>query len=150
MRMAIFIYLIILISFCQHVIAQDFFVNPSSGSDGNIGTMDKPFKTLTKAVQTANELTGKGSISIKLFPGRYILYDKVSINPVRILGDTEKFTIEALIMPDDSNWTPEKMPVIQSISDNNSITQMSHAVGLLENEAKMMYEIPKNHLYINS
>ena len=112
--------------------------------------MDKPFKTLTKAVQTANELTGKGSINIKLFPGMYILYDKVSINPVRILGDTEKFTIEALIMPDDSNWAPEKIPVIQSISDNNSITQIPHAVGLLENEAKMMHEIPKNHLYIDN
>lgn len=61
----------------------------------------------------------------------YLLQDKVSINPVRILDKSVRYIIEALIMPDDTSWTLEKMPVIQSISDNNSTTQMPHAVRLL-------------------
>ena len=111
--------------------AQVLFVNPSAGNDDDSGSINKPFETLSKAVQTANELTGKGSINIKLFPGLYLLQDKVLINPVRILDKTDRYTIEAATMPDDSSWTPEKMPVIQSVSNNNSTTQMPHSVGLL-------------------
>jgi len=131
MRNTIFFNLILCLFLYQNLNAQDFYVNPLSGNNENKGTINEPFKTLEKAVQRANELTGNGAINIKLFPGMYILTDKVSINPVRILGDSDKYTIEAFIMPDDSSWTPEQMPVIQSISDNNSITQMPHAVGFL-------------------
>jgi hypothetical protein len=34
-------------------------------------------------------------------------------------------------MPDDKEWTPAKMPVIQSVSANNSADQFPHAVGVL-------------------
>lgn len=131
MRKTIFTYSILFILFCQKIIAQDFYINSSTGNDENNGTIEKPFKTISKAVHTANELTGKGSINIKLSPGIYLLQDKVPINPVRILDKSDRYIIEALIMPDDSSWTPKQMPIIQSISDNNSTTQMPHAVGLL-------------------
>ena len=131
MKRAIFIYLIIFINICQSINAQDFYVNPLMGNDDNKGTIENPYKTIEKAVQKANEITGLGSINIKLFPGVYVLFDKVFINPVRILENNNRFTIEALTMPDDSSWTPEKMPIIQSISSNNSETQFSHSVGFL-------------------
>ncbi|WP_230379652.1 hypothetical protein, partial [Microbacterium sp. ZXX196] len=40
-------------------------------------------------------------------------------------------TIEAAVMPDDPEWLPGKMPVIQSASGNNSQTQFPHAIGFL-------------------
>lgn len=131
MRRAIIILLIIIINISRNLSAQDFFVNPLIGSDDNHGTIDRPYKTIEKAVQIANEITGVGSITIKLTPGIYTIHDKVSINPVRILDNTNRFTIEAIVMPDDSSWAPEKMPVILSISDNNSETQFPHSVGFL-------------------
>ena len=131
MKLKLFLLLNLSMFLYQTNYAQVLFVNPSAGNDDNNGTINKPFKSLEKAVKTANGLTGKGSVNIKLYPGMYLLHDKLSINPVRILRDEDKYVIEALMMPDDSSWTPEKMPVIQSVSDNNSITQMSHAVGIL-------------------
>lgn len=62
-------------------------------------------------------------------PGVYLLNDKLSINPVRILKDADRYIIEAQTMPDDSSWTPEKMPVIQSVSEN--MTLGGHSVGFL-------------------
>ena len=123
--------LIIFLSLVHANDAQILFVNPSAVGNDNNGTINKPFKSLAEAVQTANELTGKGSITIKLYPGMYVMQDKISINPVRILKETDRYIIEALIMPDDSAWTPDKMPVLQSVSNNNSTTQMPHAVGIL-------------------
>lgn len=111
--------------------AQVFYVDSQNGSDMNSGAINMPFKTIQKAIEVSNKLTGKGDITIKVMPGVYLLQDKVSINPVRILDKLDRYTIEAVTMPDDSSWTPEKMPVIQSVSNNNSITQMPHAVGLL-------------------
>jgi len=117
--------------FIPFMFAQEIYVDINNGNDNNTGILNEPLKTLEKAVKVANELTGTGTISIKLLPGLYILNDKVLINPVRVFGVSDRFIIEAMFMPDDSNWTPEKMPIIQSISGNNSITQMPHAVGLM-------------------
>ena len=112
-------------------LAQDLYVDPLKGNDQHIGTINKPLATLERAANIANSFTGSGSISIRLFPGLYILKDKVSINPLRILNDTAKYIVEAVIMPDDKDWSPDKMPVIKSISVNNSDTQFPHATGFL-------------------
>lgn len=111
--------------------SQVFYVNTVAGKDSNPGTINEPLATLEKSVTMANALTGNGQITIKLFPGLYLLQDKVVINPTRIMNDTTKFTIEAKTMPDDTAWTPYDMPVIQSVSANNSNTQFPHAVGIL-------------------
>lgn len=102
-----------------------------TGNDGNQGTVDLPFKTMERAVSHANMQTGQGSLTIKVLPGTYILRDKIVINPVRILSDSTRFTVEAAILPDDTDWTWEKMPVVLSVSDNNSTTQFAHATGFL-------------------
>lgn len=111
--------------------AQEFYVNPTLGSDTNNGSLKLPLKTIAEASRLANQLTGTGSITIKLLPGIYVLEDKVSINPIRIFNDTSRYIIEAHVMPDDVDWHPEKMPVIQSVSANNSSTFFNHSVGLL-------------------
>lgn len=131
MKKTIFFCLALFLSAIGPVAAQVLFVDPSKGSDLRPGTQADPFATLEKAVWVANEFTGSGSITIRLFPGLYSLTDKVAIHPLRMLNDTIRFTIEAVTMPDDPDWTPTKMPVIQSVSGNNSSTQFLHSTGLL-------------------
>ena len=115
----------------HYVNAQIFYVDAQRGDDSHPGIAEAPFQSIHKAVTVANGLTGKGSITIKIMPGLYILKDKVAINPVRVLDDTSRFIIEADVMPDDAAWSPEKMPVIQSVSGNNSTTFFPHSTGLL-------------------
>lgn len=131
MTRSILVLPLILFVFVQIANAQTYYVNPTTGKDSNPGTETEPFATLEKSVMVANELTGRGQIIIKLFPGLYILKDKLVINPTRIMDDTSKYVIEAVTMPDDTAWTPYQLPVIQSSSPNNSNTQFRHAVGFL-------------------
>lgn len=130
MKSHISILLILTIIIIQQVSAQTIYVDGKKGDKHNNGSADKPYKTLGKAVREANKFTGQGNITIKLMPGVYTLKDKVSINPLRNFNDTTGFTIEAYLMPGDTDWAPHKMPVIQSVSGNNSTTQFPHAAGL--------------------
>ena len=111
--------------------AQVFYVDSQIGDDLNAGNVDKPLKSIQKAVTVANQLTGNGDITIKIMPGLYLLDSRIDINPVRVLDENSKFRIEAAILPGDSLWNPLKMPVIESISANNSKTQFNHSVGFL-------------------
>lgn len=124
------VYLLLLFN-SSSTIAQTYYVDAQNGDDVNIGTSSAPFQSLAYAISQANVQTGNDRIVIRVKPGIYWLEDKVVINPVKIMRDTTRYTIEAAIMPDDEQWLPEKMPVIQSCSDNNSTTQFPHATGVL-------------------
>jgi len=126
----VFCWTILLFSFAS-LHAQTYYVDAINGHDSNTGGDETPFQSLAKAIKTANALSGPGTITIKINPGLYLLEGRLDINPVRILEDSARFIIEASTMPDDEAWTPEKMPVLQSISANNSNTQFPHATGLL-------------------
>lgn len=110
---------------------QEYFVHPFEGSDTNNGTIENPVRSIEEAITRANRLTGEGAITINLMPGTYVLQDKLIINPVRMLNDSNPLTIKAYHMPDDEDWAPELMPTIQSISKNNSSTFFEHSVGFL-------------------
>ncbi|MCF0068903.1 hypothetical protein LZD49_00380 [Dyadobacter sp. CY261] len=120
---------IILLLARYHLSAQNIFVDVQKGSDLNPGSQDAPLATLTKAMEHARVINKNENVTIKVLPGLYVLNDKVTIDK----PNTEEawLTIEAAIMPDDADWTPTQMPVIQSISSNNSTTQFPHAIGLL-------------------
>lgn len=127
-----FVVVYFLLLFCSSLaIAQTYYVDAQNGDDLNIGTSSAPFQSLEYAARQANLQTGNNAIVIRVLPGIYLLEDKVVINPVKIMRDSTRYTIEAAIMPDDEQWSPEKMPVIQSSSDNNSTTQFPHATGML-------------------
>lgn len=110
---------------------QVYFVDVVNGVDANDGTKSNPFKSLSRAIDKANLLTASGDITIKVMPGTYVLEDKIVINPVRIFGDSNRFTVEAYFNPDDEMWSPEKMPVILSVASHNSHTLFDHSVGFL-------------------
>lgn len=119
----------------QTLSAQELYVDPINGQDTQTGSAEEPLASLAAAVYRANNYTGTGSIRIRLFPGLYTLDNKIPINPLRVMSDTAVYSIEAVTMPDDQEWSPDKMPIIQSVSPNNSETQFPHATGLLVSTA---------------
>ncbi|MBS0027506.1 hypothetical protein ACTJJ0_19860 [Chitinophaga sp. 22321] len=120
---------VLLFLLCRQLTAQTIFVDPLKGDDTQNGSADHPLASLEKAVATANSFPGTQPVTIKLGAGLYTLTDQLTIlSPAGKQG--MRYSMEAAILPDDSNWAPAKMPVIQSISANNSTVQFPHAVGI--------------------
>jgi hypothetical protein len=111
--------------------AQTIYVDPARGNDTYAGTTAAPLATLDKAVTTANNFSGQEPVNILLFPGLYILTDKVTIQSASKRKTGIRYSIEATLLPDDTAWSSFKMPVIQSVSPNNSVAQFPHSVGIL-------------------
>jgi hypothetical protein len=123
MSKPIFLTIILLLATGWQLSAQTIFVDPLKGKDTQTGTAMAPLASLDKAVAMAATFTGKEPVAIKLFPGLYTLREKLVI---RLPA-----SIEAVTLPDDADWLPTKMPVIQSVSGNNSDVQFPHSVGFL-------------------
>ncbi len=121
----------LLVSSCTRTTAQTIYVDAVNGKDGASGSVNDPLSSLENAITTANGFTGNEAVTIKLAPGLYVLPHKQIIKTGRTADDTAKFTIEAISMPDDADWQPGKMPVIQSVAPVNSDFQFKHCVGLL-------------------
>ncbi|MCD2423766.1 right-handed parallel beta-helix repeat-containing protein [Niabella pedocola] len=118
---------------CSGAGAQTIFVDPVKGNDRSGGTSVAPFASLEKAALAAAALPGNDAITIKLAPGLYLLKNKITVTTGKAYRFSARFTIEAAVMPDDTAWTPAKMPVIQSVSGNNNDPnrKFPHCVGLL-------------------
>ena len=110
--------------------SQTLFVDAVKGNDEAKGTAAEPFRSLEKAVSVTNVFSGDEPVTIKLAPGLYLLTHQAIIPPFKKEIDTVKYSIEAMIMPDDDAWSPAKMPVIQSVSANNKdYGHFNHCVG---------------------
>lgn len=109
--------------------AQTIHVNVSTGNDAANGKAETPVATLQRAIELAKTFKTGESVTVKVGPGLYTLRDQVAIDKRNT--DEAWLTVEAAVMPDDTNWKPAQMPVIQSISANNNKTQFQHAVGFL-------------------
>jgi hypothetical protein len=120
--------IILLIAICP-THAQTVHVNAATGNDRANGKVETPVATLQRAVELAKTFKTGESVTIKVAPGLFTLVDQVLIDKQNT-GEAW-LTIEAATMPDDTDWKPAQMPVIQSISANNNKTQFQHAVGLL-------------------
>lgn len=94
--------------------SQVVYVDSYNGNDLNIGTKDAPLATINKAVEIVNS-NENDVCTVKIKPGIYILEHHVAIETEKVLGHN-RIVIEASILPDDSTWTPDKMPVIISRS----------------------------------
>jgi hypothetical protein len=101
--------------FYFHVNAQTLYVDSTIGS-------------LQKAVSLANQNAKGVPVTIKIAPGLYLLSSVLKIESLQ--RDSARYILEAMVMPDDSNWTPASMPVIQSISGNNNRKPFNHCTGI--------------------
>lgn len=110
--------------------AQTLYVDPVKGKDEAKGTMGDPLASLEKAVSMAARFAGDEPIKIRLAPGLYVLTAQIVIASPKEKSDTLPYTIEAIVMPDDTSWRPDKMPVIQSVSGNNkNYGNFDHCIG---------------------
>ncbi|MBC7774845.1 MAG: hypothetical protein H7246_05345 [Phycisphaerae bacterium] len=93
----------------------NLYLHPEFGQDFNMGTKESPLRTLNEAAHRVNQANGKGAITIYLSDGIYGLDATVTFHPANWhFSKTERLTIRAEILPDDTNWNPAKMPVIVS------------------------------------
>ncbi len=115
---------------CQRLFAHQFFVNPVTGHDSNIGDSVHPYKTIKKAIESVDNIEICGSVTINLFQGLYILNDTLLIKSNHSFSADHRLCIKAVYIPGDSLWTPDKTPVIQSVAYDNASLYFSHCVGI--------------------
>lgn len=118
----------VLLFFCfhEHLYAQILYVDVNKGKPFARGTIEEPLLSVEEAVNMANKFRGDKPVVIKLAPGLYTLTHLLIIAGNRI-SDTNTYSLEALIMPDDTDWLPSRMPVIQVTADSNRAGKLQHA-----------------------
>jgi len=110
--------------------SQTFYVNAISGNDAANGSEANPLLTLQKAVVLAKQSASDKPVTIKIAPGLYVLNTQLKIESGKGRNDTSKYALEAIVMPDEAAWTPNHMPVIASISPDNTYKNFSHCAGV--------------------
>ena len=94
--------------------AKDFYVDVAIGDDVNPGTKKLPVKSLQRAASILRENTFNESVRFRIHPGIYIADSTIYWQSQSSFTQINRLTIEAVTVPDDPNWIPEKMPVILS------------------------------------
>jgi hypothetical protein len=137
-----------LLAFIYHltVFAQAVYVDCYAGNDKNPGTKESPVFSIEKASEIIRGL-GNAIYTMKINPGIYILDHHVSVATEKAMND-KRIVIEASILPDDTAWTPEKMPVITSKAKKGELSEFYHfVVGFLVNESHVTIRGIKFHGY---
>jgi hypothetical protein len=136
MKTAIFLLLTSFI-FCGGLKAQTLYVDAQKGRDDARGTLDAPLASLQEAVALAGDFSGNDPVTIKLAPGLYNLTTRLNIKTKNVGNTAATYTLEAAIMPNDTNWHPWLMPVIQSVSFNNDSKYFDHCAGVMADRANV-------------
>jgi hypothetical protein len=106
--------------------AQAVYVDSNTGDDRNPGTKESPVYSIHKAAEIIRSRDNDIYV-IKINPGIYILDKHVSIATEKAMTN-KRIIIEANILPGDTSWTPEKMPVIASKAKKGEIPDSYHFV----------------------
>ncbi len=122
------IFLISFLAFICHltVHAQAVYVDSNIGDDENPGTKEAPVYSIHKAAEIIRSRDNNIYI-MKINPGIYILESHVSVATEKEMSN-KRIIIEASILPDDTSWTPEQMPVIASKAKKGEIPDSYHFV----------------------
>ncbi len=123
--------ILVAVTLCHfNLFAQTIYLDAAKGNDKYAGTIDKPLKTFTAAANFVNSLDGEGTTIIKVASGTYHLNEKVQFKNSRNYNEKNRFVIEAVILPDDTAWTPAQMPVIISTAEPSENFGFDCSVGL--------------------
>lgn len=134
-----YVLFIICLVFGGYTRGQILYIDAVKGNDGAGGGQTDPVASLEKAVLLARNFNAGEPVTFKIAPGLYILTRQLEIGSAKEPEDTGRYTFEAVVMPNDSGWKPSLMPVIQSISANNTYQHFRHCAG---------FEIKRNNVCI--
>lgn len=117
------------------IYAQSVYVDSNSGNDQNPGTKEAPVFSINKAAEIIKS-KDNDIYSMKINPGIYILDKHVSVATEKVMSN-KRIVIEASVLPGDSTWTPEQMPVIITRSKKGEIPNeyYHYVVSFLINES---------------
>jgi hypothetical protein len=94
--------------------AKEVYINAKKGSDKNTGSPSQPLQTIGEAANRINASTAKEATAIILSEGLYPLTETVLFKN-NAFSVTNRLTIRAELLPDDAEWSPQRMPIITSI-----------------------------------
>ena len=94
--------------------AQELHIDVKTGNDANPGSRSQPLKTIGEAARRINGNNEKEAATIFIAEGVYPLTETVLLNNNKFTAE-HRLTIRAEILPDDSNWNPQHMPIITPV-----------------------------------
>jgi hypothetical protein len=126
--------------------AQAVYVDSKNGDDNNPGTELAPVFSIKRASDIIRSRDNNIYV-MKINPGIYVLDSHVSIATEKPMTD-KRIIIEATVLPDDTSWIPEKMPVITSKALKGQLPVSYHwVVSFLVNESRVTIRGIKFHGY---
>ena len=125
MKRLSFIVILILICF-MNIHSQSVYVDSKTGNDRNPGTKEAPVASLSRASEIIRS-SDNDILTMKINPGVYVLDHHVSIATEKQVSG-KRIIIEAAVLPDDPDWTPEKMPVVTCSSVKGEFKESIHWV----------------------
>ena len=125
-----FLIVIILLLWSSNILkAESIYVDCINGNDKSKGTEKYPIATLNRAAEIVNAGVADEETIIRLAPGIYYMAKTAEFTNQRNYSEHKRLILEAAILPGDSTWAPDKMPVIMSIAspetyffDNRMVT----------------------------
>jgi len=112
-------------NYCLTIHAQTVYVDSNFGNDNNAGTKEAPLFSVNKAAEFINKKDNDIYI-ININPGIYVLDKHILVTTEKAMTD-KHIVIEASVLPDDSTWAPEKMPIIVNSSKKGEISGEDHS-----------------------
>ena len=126
--------------------AQAIYVDSKAGDDNNNGSIESPLYSIGKAIKIIQNKDNHIFV-MKINPGIYVLDKHIPIYTEKEMTG-QRIVIEANIIPDDTSWTPEKMPVIISAAKKGEFPEFYNFVGaFLINENHVTIRGLKFHGY---
>jgi len=95
-------------------LAAQYYINPGTGKDENTGTRINPLKTLNEAARRVNADKTGMSDEIILQAGIHLVTETVLFNNNKYRSNS-RLIIRAEALPDDEDWSPDKMPLVVTI-----------------------------------
>lgn len=113
----------VLLSFMDFLLLQSqvVYVDCNMGNDNNDGTEAAPVYSIRKAMEMISS-RNNNFLNISINPGFYVLNEHITVTTEKDYTG-KRIIIEATVLPGDSAWTPEKMPVIlTSVSKEKAVS----------------------------
>ena len=94
--------------------AEQLYINVRTGNDTNPGTRLQPLKTFQEAAKRVNANNKPEATTIVFSEGVYPLTETVLFSNNKYSLEN-RLVIRAEIMPDDPDWSPQRMPILAMI-----------------------------------